>query len=49
MMRFIRPRLRKPVGIALFGTVYAAAWLATAAAMGGYRRSWPWSARPPGR
>jgi hypothetical protein len=27
MMRFIRPRLRKPVGIALFGTVYAAAWL----------------------
>jgi hypothetical protein len=26
MMRFIRPRLRKPVGIALFGTVYAA-WL----------------------
>ena len=28
MMRFIRPRLRKPVGIVLFGTVYAAAWLA---------------------
>jgi hypothetical protein len=27
MMRFIRPRLRKPVGIALAGTVYAAAWL----------------------
>jgi hypothetical protein len=27
MTRFIRPRLRKPVGIALFGTVYAAAWL----------------------
>ena len=27
MMTFIRPRLRKPVGIALFGTVYAAAWL----------------------
>ena len=29
MMRFIRPRprLRKPAGIALFGTVYAAAWL----------------------
>ena len=26
-MRFIRPRLRKPAGIALFGTVYAAAWL----------------------
>jgi hypothetical protein len=26
-MRFIQPRLRKPVGIALFGTVYAAAWL----------------------
>jgi hypothetical protein len=27
MMRFIRPRLRKPVGIALAGTLYAAAWL----------------------
>jgi hypothetical protein len=27
MMRFIRPRLRKPAGIALLGTVYAAAWL----------------------
>jgi len=27
MMRFIRPRLRKPVGIALAGTAYAAAWL----------------------
>ena len=27
MMRFIRPRLRKPAGIALFGTVYAAGWL----------------------
>jgi hypothetical protein len=27
MLRFIRPRLRKPVGIALAGTVYAAAWL----------------------
>lgn len=27
MMRFIRPRLRKPAGIALAGTVYAAAWL----------------------
>ena len=27
MTRFIRPRLRKPVGIALFGTAYAAAWL----------------------
>ena len=26
-MRFIRPRLCKPAGIALFGTVYAAAWL----------------------
>ena len=26
-MTFIRPRLRKPVGIALLGTVYAAAWL----------------------
>jgi len=26
-MRFIRPRLRKPVGIALSGTAYAAAWL----------------------
>jgi hypothetical protein len=26
-MRFIRPRLRKPVGIALAGTLYAAAWL----------------------
>jgi hypothetical protein len=26
-MRFILPRLRKPAGIALFGTVYAAAWL----------------------
>jgi hypothetical protein len=30
MMRFIRPRLRKPVGIALSGTVYAAAWLVRA-------------------
>jgi hypothetical protein len=28
MMRFIRPRLRKPAGIALAGTAYAAAWLA---------------------
>lgn len=27
MMRFIRPRLRKPAGIALAGTAYAAAWL----------------------
>ena len=27
MMRFIRPRLGKPADIALFGTVYAAAWL----------------------
>ena len=27
MVRFIRPRLRKPVGIALAGTAYAAAWL----------------------
>jgi hypothetical protein len=26
-MRFIRPRLRKPAGIALLGTAYAAAWL----------------------
>jgi hypothetical protein len=26
MMTFIRPRLRKPVGIALAGTVFAAAW-----------------------
>ena len=27
MMTFIRPRLRKPVGIALGGTLYAAAWV----------------------
>jgi hypothetical protein len=27
MLRFVEPRLRKPAGIALFGTVYAAAWL----------------------
>jgi hypothetical protein len=27
MLKFIRPRLRKPVGIALAGTAYAAAWL----------------------
>ena len=27
MMKFIRPRLRKPVGIALGGTLWAAAWL----------------------
>ena len=27
MLRFIRPRLRKPVGIALGGTLYAAAWV----------------------
>jgi hypothetical protein len=27
MLRFIEPRLRKPAGIALFGTLYAAAWL----------------------
>jgi hypothetical protein len=27
MLRFIEPRLRKPVGIALFGTAYAVAWL----------------------
>ena len=27
MMRFIRPRLRKPAGIALAGTADAAAWL----------------------
>ena len=26
MMAFIRPRLRKPLGIALAGTVFAAAW-----------------------
>jgi hypothetical protein len=26
MMAFIRPRLRKPLGIALTGTVFAAAW-----------------------
>jgi hypothetical protein len=26
-LRFIRPRLRKPVGIALGGTLYAAAWV----------------------
>ena len=35
MMRFIRPRLRKPVGIALFGTVYAAAWLVHGGGNGG--------------
>ena len=27
MLKFIRPRLRKPVGIALAGTLYAAAWV----------------------
>jgi hypothetical protein len=27
MLTFIRPRLRKPVGIALGGTLYAAAWV----------------------
>jgi hypothetical protein len=27
MMTFIRPRLRKPVGIALGGTLWAAAWV----------------------
>jgi hypothetical protein len=27
MLRFIEPRLRKPAGIALFGTAYAVAWL----------------------
>ena len=27
MMNFIRPRLRKPVGIALAGTLWAAAWV----------------------
>ena len=27
MMTFIRPRLRKPVGIVLGGTLYAAAWV----------------------
>jgi len=32
MMAFIRPRLRKPLGIALAGTVFAAAW----ALRGGY-------------
>ena len=26
MMAFIRPRLRKPLGIALAGTVFTAAW-----------------------
>ena len=26
MMAFIRPRLRKPLGVALAGTVFAAAW-----------------------
>ena len=26
MMAFVRPRLRKPLGIALAGTVFAAAW-----------------------
>ena len=27
MMSFIRPRLRKPVGIAVAGAAWAAAWL----------------------
>jgi hypothetical protein len=27
MLTFIRPRLRKPVGIAIAGTLYAAAWV----------------------
>jgi hypothetical protein len=27
MLRFIEPRLRKPAGIALFGTAYAVAWV----------------------
>jgi len=40
MMRFIRPRLRKPVGIALAGTLWQQRGLCTAA-MGGKRRSWP--------
>jgi len=35
-MRFIRPRLCKPAGIALFGTVYAAGWLGH----GGNRWQW---------
>lgn len=37
MMRFIRPRLRVPVGIAVAGTVLAAAWLVH----GGY--GWLWA------
>jgi hypothetical protein len=40
MMNFIRPRLRKPVGIALAGTLWAAAWVVHGG-MGGRWRSWP--------
>ncbi len=37
MLKFIRPRLRKPVGIALAGTFWAVAWLVH----GGY--GWVWA------
>jgi hypothetical protein len=37
MLKFIRPRLRKPAGIALVGTFWAVAWLVH----GGY--GWVWA------
>ena len=40
MMAFIRPRLRKPLGIALAGTVFAAAWAPAAATPGSSRSPW---------
>ena len=40
MMAFIRPRLRKPLGIALAGTVFAAAWSSAAATPGSSRLPW---------
>ena len=40
MMALSRPRLRKPLGIALAGTVFAAAWALRAAPRGSCRSPW---------
>ena len=40
MITFIRPRLRKPLGIALAGTVFAAAWALRGGGDGSCRSPW---------
>ena len=40
MMALIRPLLRKPLGIALAGTVFAAAWTLRGGTHGGSRSPW---------